>query len=124
MKQVKEHALKIIPLGGLGTIGNNMTVFEYGEEIIIVDCGIMFPTEDMPGIDFVIPDFSYVVKNKNRVKAILITHGHEDHIGAIPFLLQAIRAPQGLPSGSSRAGLASGRPGRNRFSSRCVRVRR
>ena len=93
MKQVKEHALKIIPLGGLGTIGNNMTVFEYGEEIIIVDCGIMFPTEDMPGIDFVIPDFSYVVKNKNRVKAILITHGHEDHIGAIPFLLQAIKAP-------------------------------
>lgn len=93
MKQTKEHKLRIIPLGGLGAIGNNMTVFEYGEEMLIVDCGIMFPSEDMPGIDFVIPDFSYIVKNKQRVKGIIITHGHEDHIGAVPFLLQEINAP-------------------------------
>lgn len=93
MKHHKETAMKIIPLGGLGAIGNNMTIFEYGDEILIVDCGIMFPTEEMPGIDYIIPDFSYVVKNRHRVKGLLITHGHEDHIGAVPFLLKEITAP-------------------------------
>ena len=93
MKQAKEHKIRIIPLGGLGAIGNNMTVFECGDDILIVDCGIMFPSEEMPGIDFVIPDFSYIVKNKQRVRGIIITHGHEDHIGAVPFLLQEINAP-------------------------------
>jgi len=93
MKQAKEHTIRIIPLGGLGAIGNNMTVFECGDDILIVDCGIMFPSEEMPGIDFVIPDFSYIVKNKQRVRGIIITHGHEDHIGAVPFLLQEINAP-------------------------------
>ncbi len=93
MKQEKENKIKIIPLGGLGAIGTNMTLFEYRDEILIVDCGIMFPTEEMPGIDFVIPDFSYVIKNKHKVRGIIITHGHEDHIGAVPFLLQEISAP-------------------------------
>jgi ribonuclease J len=89
----KEKAIKIIPLGGLGGIGKNITLFEYRDEIIIVDCGIMFPTEEMPGIDYIIPDFSYIRKNRSKVKAILVTHGHEDHIGAIPYLLQEVTAP-------------------------------
>jgi ribonuclease J len=89
----KEKALKIIPLGGLGGIGKNITLFEYRDDIIIVDCGIMFPTEEMPGIDYIIPDFGYIRKNKSKVRAILVTHGHEDHIGAIPYLLQEVSAP-------------------------------
>ncbi len=92
MTQDKDK-LKIIPLGGLGAIGKNMTVFEYVDDLIIVDCGIMFPTDEQPGIDFLIPDFSYVVRNRHRVRAILVTHGHEDHIGAIPYLLQEVNAP-------------------------------
>ena len=86
-------SIKIIPLGGLGYVGKNITLFEYKNEIIIVDCGIMFPNEETPGIDFIIPDFSYIVQNKKKVKAILITHGHEDHIGAIPYLLKLVNAP-------------------------------
>ena len=89
----KSSKVKIIPLGGLDAIGKNITLFEYENEIIIVDCGIMFPSDDMPGIDFIIPDFTYIKKNKKKVKAIFITHGHEDHIGAIPFLLQEINVP-------------------------------
>lgn len=85
--------LKIIPLGGLGGIGKNITIFEYKDDILVVDCGIMFPTDEMPGIDYIIPDFSYLKKNRARVKGIIITHGHEDHIGAIPYLLQDIHAP-------------------------------
>lgn len=89
----KEASVKIIPLGGLGYVGKNITLFEFGEEIIIVDCGIRFPTEATPGIDYIIPDFSYIVKNKKKVKALIVTHGHEDHIGAIPFLLQEVNVP-------------------------------
>ena len=85
--------IKILPLGGLGYIGKNITLFEYKDEILIVDCGIMFPSEDMHGIDFLIPDFSYIVKNKKKVVGLVITHGHEDHIGAIPFLLQKLDVP-------------------------------
>jgi ribonuclease J len=94
-QRVMEHGkkMKIIPLGGLGAIGKNLTLFEYGNEILIVDCGIMFPTDEMPGIDYLIPDFSYIRQNRSKVKAILVTHGHEDHIGAIPYLLQDINAP-------------------------------
>jgi len=89
----RDNRLKIIPLGGLEAVGKNITLFEYKNEIIIVDCGIIFPTMNMPGIDFVIPDFSYVTKNSKKIKAILITHGHEDHIGAIPFILKEINVP-------------------------------
>ncbi|HSA14930.1 MAG TPA: MBL fold metallo-hydrolase, partial [Spirochaetota bacterium] len=88
-----ESAIKISPLGGLGAVGKNITLFEYRGDIIIVDCGIMFPGDEMPGIDFIIPDFSYIIKHKDRVRGIVITHGHEDHIGAVPFLLQEISAP-------------------------------
>ena len=85
--------LKIIPLGGLNEIGKNMTVYEYGGELIVVDCGMAFPEEDMYGIDCVIPDVSYLVKNKNRLRGLFITHGHEDHIGAIPYVLKQVNLP-------------------------------
>ena len=85
--------LKIIPLGGLNEIGKNMTVYEYSGEIIVVDCGMAFPEEDMYGIDCVIPDVSYLIKNKNRLRGLFITHGHEDHIGAIPYVLKQVNMP-------------------------------
>ena len=85
--------LKIIPLGGLNEIGKNMTVYEYGGELIVVDCGMAFPEEDMYGIDCVIPDVSYLIKNKARLRGLFITHGHEDHIGAIPYVLKQVNIP-------------------------------
>ncbi|MBE6919172.1 MAG: ribonuclease J [Ruminococcaceae bacterium] len=85
--------LKIIPLGGLNEIGKNMTVYEYGGELIVVDCGMAFPEEDMYGIDCVIPDVSYLIKNKNRLRGLFITHGHEDHIGAVPYVLKQVNLP-------------------------------
>lgn len=85
--------LKVIPLGGLGEIGKNLTVYESGEDILVVDCGLSFPDGDMLGIDLVIPDFTYLIKNRNRVRAIAITHGHEDHLGAVSFLLREVAAP-------------------------------
>ena len=80
----KKSKLKIIPLGGLHEIGKNITVFEYENEIIVVDCGLSFPEDDMLGVDLVIPDITYLEKNKEKIKGLIITHGHEDHIGAIP----------------------------------------
>ena len=85
--------IKVIPLGGLGEVGKNITVIEYGEEIIVVDCGMTFPDSEMYGIDVVIPDVTYLVNNKDRVKGFFITHGHEEHIGAIPYILNQINAP-------------------------------
>lgn len=88
-----KNKLRIIPLGGLQEIGKNITAFEYDNEIIVVDCGIAFPEDDMLGIDLVIPDVSYLVKNSKRVKGIILTHGHEDHIGALPYVLKDLKVP-------------------------------
>ena len=85
--------LRIIPLGGLGEVGKNMTAFEYGDDIVVVDCGSIFPRQDMLGIDLVIPDISYLTRNRERVRAYLITHGHEDHIGAVPYVFPHVPAP-------------------------------
>lgn len=89
----KKEKLKIIPLGGLGEIGKNMTVFEYKNDLIVVDCGLAFPQEEMLGIDIVIPDITYLLKNREKFKAIVLTHGHEDHIGALPYVLKQINVP-------------------------------
>ncbi|HUU80656.1 MAG TPA: ribonuclease J, partial [Acidobacteriota bacterium] len=85
--------LKVIPLGGLGEIGLNMMVLEHGKDILVVDAGLMFPDEYMPGVDFVIPDFQYLKEKRDIVKAIILTHGHEDHIGALPYLLSELSIP-------------------------------
>lgn len=85
--------VKIIPLGGLGEIGKNITLYEYDGDMILVDCGMTFPDEDTPGVDSVIPDFTYILENKDKVKGLVVTHGHEDHIGAIPYLLKQLNVP-------------------------------
>lgn len=92
-KAVKRTPLKIIPLGGLNEIGKNMTVFECSNDIFIVDCGLAFPDSDMPGVDLVLPDFAYVEQNADRIRGIVITHGHEDHIGGLAYLLKKVNVP-------------------------------
>ncbi len=89
----KKNSLKMIPLGGLDGIGKNMLILEKDNRMIIIDCGLMFPDEDMPGIDYIIPDFSYVKKNAKKLMAIILTHGHEDHIGGLSFLFKEISVP-------------------------------
>lgn len=93
MANRKKNTLKVIPLGGLEEIGKNMTVFEYGENMFVVDCGLAFPEDEMLGIDLVIPDVTYIEKNSEKLKGIIVTHGHEDHIGALPYVLKRVNAP-------------------------------
>ncbi|HPX93131.1 MAG TPA: ribonuclease J [Bacillota bacterium] len=92
-KKETEAKLRVIPLGGMREIGKNMTVFEYGDDLIVIDCGMAFPDTRMPGIDVIIPDFTYLRKNRDKFRGILITHGHEDHIGALPWLLKEFDVP-------------------------------
>lgn len=92
-EEMNTNKVKIIPLGGLDKIGMNITAFEYGESIVVVDCGISFPDDDMLGIDKVIPDVSYLIENKEKVKGFVFTHGHEDHIGALPYIIPQIKVP-------------------------------
>lgn len=91
--QKNKPTLKIIPLGGVSEVGKNMTVLEYGDDIMVIDCGLVFPREDMLGVDYVIPDFTYLVKNREKIRGFVITHGHEDHIGAIPYVFKDIHVP-------------------------------
>lgn len=93
MPKKEKSKLRVIPLGGLNEIGKNITVLEYGEDIIVVDCGLAFPDDDMLGIDLVIPDVTYLEENADRIRGIVLTHGHEDHVGAIPYILREINPP-------------------------------
>ncbi len=91
--RTRANNLKVMFLGGIGEIGKNMTVLEYGNDIIVIDCGVMFPSVDMLGIDLVVPDITYLVENKDKIRGFLITHGHEDHIGSVPYVMNEIKAP-------------------------------
>ncbi|WP_295787898.1 RNase J family beta-CASP ribonuclease [uncultured Veillonella sp.] len=116
----KKDKLMIIPLGGLGEIGKNMTVFQYGDDIIVLDAGLAFPENDMLGVDIVIPDMSYLIENKDKVRAVVITHGHEDHIGSLAYLLKEIDVP--VYATNLVCGLIEGKLKENRVSAKKLNV--
>lgn len=105
----RETPLKIIPMGGLDGIGKNMTVFEYGNDMVLIDAGLMFPDDEQPGIDLVLPDYTYVLENEHKLRAILITHGHEDHIGALPYLLMDLTRKVPIYSSKLSLGFIEGK---------------
>ena len=105
----KDIALKIIPLGGLDGIGKNMTVFEYGQDMVLVDAGLMFPDEGLPGIDLILPDYTYVLENEEKLRGIIITHGHEDHTGALPYLLADLTRKVPIYSSKLTLGIIQGK---------------
>ena len=93
-----EPVVRLIPLGGLGEIGLNMMLVESGDDLIAIDCGLMFPDDELPGIDHVIPDFTYALERRTGFRAVVLTHGHEDHIGALPYLLRELPVPAMMTS--------------------------
>src|SRR4051812_50184793 len=103
--------LRILPLGGLGEIGKNMTVIEYGGKIVVVDTGLKFPTPEMLGIDLVLPDFSYLRDRVDDIEAIVLTHGHEDHVGALPYVLREIGEPPVIYGGELTGGVGGPQAG-------------
>jgi ribonuclease J len=105
----KQNPLKIIPLGGLDGIGKNMTVFEYGNDMVLLDAGLMFPDDEQPGIDLVLPDYTYVLENEHKLRGIVITHGHEDHTGALPYLLMDLNVSVPIYSSKLTLGFIEGK---------------
>ncbi|MDO8964591.1 MAG: ribonuclease J, partial [Coriobacteriia bacterium] len=105
----RKHVLRVIPLGGLDEIGKNMTVLEYGDDIVVVDAGLMFPDVELPGVDLVLPDYSYILKRKNKLRGIVITHGHEDHTGCLPYLLRDLGEPVPVLGTKLTCGLIEGK---------------
>ncbi len=105
----KEIALRVIPLGGLDGIGKNMTAFEYGDDMVLVDAGLMFPDDEQPGIDLILPDYSYVLENEDKLRGIIVTHGHEDHTGALPYLLQDLNRKVPIYSSKLTLGIIEGK---------------
>ncbi len=89
----RKGSMRITPLGGLGEIGRNMNVIEYNGHLLLIDCGVLFPEEEQPGVDLILPDFSYIKNRLDKVDALVLTHGHEDHIGGVPYLLKLRRHP-------------------------------
>ena len=108
-KAKNKNVLRVIPLGGLDEIGKNMTVLEYGDDMVVVDAGLMFPDAELPGVDLVLPDYSYILKNRERLRGIVITHGHEDHTGALPYLLRDLGTPVPVLGSKLTCGLIEGK---------------
>ena len=111
----KQTPLRIIPLGGLDGIGKNMTAFEYGDDMVLIDAGLMFPDDQQPGIDLVLPDYTYVLEHEEKLRGIIITHGHEDHTGSLPYLLMDLTHKVPIYSSKLTLGLIEGKLAEHRI---------